>query len=47
MRPRTGFPVEGDIAPLRYRTILSDDFERALRALATWGRTPAVRGRSD
>ncbi|MFF4520948.1 lycopene cyclase family protein [Streptomyces bluensis] len=28
VRPRTGAPVEGDIAPLRYRMIRSDDFER-------------------
>ncbi|MEU3415653.1 lycopene cyclase family protein [Streptomyces sp. NPDC006658] len=28
VRPRTGAPVEGDIDPLRYRMIRSDDFER-------------------
>ncbi|SEC53398.1 lycopene cyclase family protein [Streptomyces melanosporofaciens] len=28
VRPRTGAPIEGDIAPLRYRMILSEDFER-------------------
>ncbi|MER8160441.1 lycopene cyclase family protein [Streptomyces sp. NPDC094472] len=28
VRPRTGAPVEGDIAPLRYRMIHSADFER-------------------
>ncbi|MFH8336418.1 lycopene cyclase family protein [Streptomyces sp. AM6-12] len=40
-RPRTGTPVEGDIAPLRYRMIRSDDFERLVcRDLA---RSPNVR----
>ncbi|MGW2742411.1 lycopene cyclase family protein [Streptomyces sp. NPDC001450] len=41
VRPRTGAPVEGDIAPLRYRMIRSDDFERLVsRDLA---RSPDVR----
>ncbi|WKE73584.1 lycopene cyclase family protein [Streptomyces sp. WP-1] len=31
VRPRAGAPVEGDIAPLRYRMIRSDDFERLVR----------------
>jgi lycopene beta-cyclase len=41
VRPRTGPAVEGDIAPLRYRMIRSDDFERLVsRDLA---RSPNVR----
>ncbi|MGV9937291.1 lycopene cyclase family protein [Streptomyces olivaceoviridis] len=41
VRPRTGAPVEGNIAPLRYRMIRSDDFERVVsRDLA---RSPTVR----
>ncbi|CAL9669726.1 lycopene cyclase family protein [Streptomyces sp. enrichment culture] len=41
VRPRTGAPVEGDIDPLRYRMIRSDDFERLVsRDLA---RSPNVR----
>ncbi|MEV8057545.1 lycopene cyclase family protein [Streptomyces antimycoticus] len=41
VRPRTGAPVEGDIAPLRYRMIRSEDFERLVsRDLA---RSPNVR----
>ncbi|MFE9020728.1 lycopene cyclase family protein [Streptomyces sp. NPDC007808] len=28
VRPRTGAPIEGDIAPLRYKMIRSDDFEQ-------------------
>ncbi|MGP3946217.1 lycopene cyclase family protein, partial [Streptomyces sp. 6N106] len=41
VRPRTGAPIEGDIAPLRYRMILSEDFERLVsRDLA---RSPNVR----
>ncbi|MFK4145085.1 lycopene cyclase family protein [Streptomyces sp. NPDC004065] len=41
VRPRTGAPVDGDISPLRYRMIRSDDFERlVLRDLA---RSPNVR----
>ncbi|WP_078840660.1 lycopene cyclase family protein [Streptomyces antioxidans] len=41
VRPRTGAPVEGDIAPLRYRMIRSADFERLVyRDLA---RSPNVR----
>ncbi|QNT97997.1 lycopene cyclase [Streptomyces griseofuscus] len=28
VRPRTGAPIEGDITPLQYRMIRSDDFER-------------------
>ncbi|MEU2438418.1 lycopene cyclase family protein [Streptomyces rubradiris] len=41
VRPPTGDPVEGDIDPLRYRMIRSDDFERLVsRDLA---RSPNVR----
>ncbi|MFB7595297.1 lycopene cyclase family protein [Streptomyces sp. NPDC056160] len=41
VRPRTGSPVEGDTAPLRYRMIRSHDFERLVsRDLA---RSPNVR----
>ncbi|MET9010305.1 lycopene cyclase family protein [Streptomyces olivaceoviridis] len=41
VRPRTGAPVEGNITPLRYRMIRSDDFERVVsRDLA---RSPTVR----
>ncbi|MFE9358423.1 lycopene cyclase family protein [Streptomyces olivaceoviridis] len=41
VRPRTDAPVEGNIAPLRYRMIRSDDFERVVsRDLA---RSPTVR----
>ncbi|AGP61514.1 lycopene cyclase [Streptomyces rapamycinicus NRRL 5491] len=41
VRPPAGAPVEGDIGPLRYRMIRSDDFERlVLRDLA---RSPNVR----
>ncbi|GGS09815.1 MULTISPECIES: lycopene cyclase family protein [Streptomyces] len=41
VRPRTGAPGEGDIDPLRYRMIRSDDFERLVsRDLA---RSPNVR----
>ncbi|MEU6591431.1 lycopene cyclase family protein [Streptomyces sp. NPDC046881] len=41
VRPRTGAPVEGDITPLRYRMIRSDDFERTV--LADLARSPNVR----
>ncbi|MER8115986.1 lycopene cyclase family protein [Streptomyces sp. NPDC094031] len=41
VRPRTGAPVEEDIAPLRYRMIRSDDFERLVHR--DLDRSPNVR----
>ncbi|MGA5039778.1 lycopene cyclase family protein [Streptomyces capoamus] len=41
VRPPAGAPVEGDIAPLRYRMIRSDDFERVVSL--DLARSPNVR----